>query len=186
MLVGERPQALREKPQRLDAHRKLALVRAEKRAFGGDDVAQIKGLEERIGFGADVVGAHEVLHAAREVAHGGKACLAHDALEHHAAGDGHFGRGGFQFLAALVAPLLAQVAEEILADEVIGVGDARLAHVRELGATLGDDVVFIFGGSRGRLVLRNCFFAHDRKDFKKNIGECRGISTDLRGLRRPS
>ena len=70
--------------------------------------------------------------------------------------------------------LTAQIAEKVLAHEVVGVGDARLAHVRELGATLGDDVVFIFGGSRGRLGLRNCLFAQDRKYFKKNIGEYGG------------
>ena len=85
VLVGKRTDGLRHQAQLLDAHREFALVGAEKRAFGSDDVAQVEALKKCIGFVADIGRCDEVLHFTREVAYGGKGGLAHHTLEHHAA-----------------------------------------------------------------------------------------------------
>ena len=80
MLVGERANGLRHEAQRFHAHGEFAAVRAEKRPFGGDDVSQVQGLKQGVGFVTDLRRGDEVLHRAREVAHGGKARLTHHAL----------------------------------------------------------------------------------------------------------
>ena len=159
VLVGKRADGLRHQAKLFDAHRELALVGAEKRAFGGNDVAQVEALEKRVGFVADVCRRHEILHFAREVAHGGKGCLAHHALEHHAAGDSHFDGGFIELFARLFSVFGAQIPEEVLAHEVVGVGDAFFAQLGKLGAALGDDVVFVGIGSGCRRLLL-FVFAH--------------------------
>ncbi len=76
------------------------------RAFGANDVAQVPVLEGGVALFADVVARDVDLEAARAVLQRGKAGLAHDALEHHAAGDpGGDGRGalGRQFLRGFLA-----------------------------------------------------------------------------------
>ena len=53
----------------------------------------------------------------------------------------------------------AQIPEEVLAHEVVGVGDAFFAQLGKLGAALGDDVVFV-GISSGCRRLLLFVFAH--------------------------
>ena len=141
VLVGKRTDALGHEANAVDADGEVARLRAEERTRAGDDVAKVERLEVGVGFGADRVLLHEVLHDTREVAYGGKARLAHDALEHHAARAGHLRGGGFEFFNAHVAVLGAQIAEEVLADEVVRESDARFAKLLELGAAFGNDVV---------------------------------------------
>ena len=75
----------------MGADGECARLRAKERALDRNDVAEIERLPSGVGFFANVSLRDEVLHVAGEVAHGRKACLAHDALEHHATGAGHFG-----------------------------------------------------------------------------------------------
>ena len=142
------------------ADREFARLRAEEHALHGHDVAEVERLEVGVGFFAHFVLLNEVLHFAREVAHGGKACLAHDALEHHAARAGDFGSERFEFFGGLVAVSGAQVAEEVRANEVVRIGNARFAQLRELRATLGDDVVFFFRRFADGILRVNV--SHDR------------------------
>ena len=132
----------------------FAGLRAEERALDGDDVAEVERLPGGIGFFADVALRDEVLHVAREVADGREARLAHDALEHHAAGAGHFGLELLELFGGGVLVLGADVAEEVRANEVVRIGDAGFAQGGEFGAALGDDMVFVFGrGLNGLRVL---------------------------------
>ena len=84
-LVGQRAQVLGQQPQLGAADRQLALVGAEQRAAGGNDVADIPVLELLVRLGTHGVVGDEELDPPGAVLHGGKADLAHDALEHHAA-----------------------------------------------------------------------------------------------------
>ena len=157
VLVGKRTDVLRHQTQFARADREFAALRAKERPPDGDDVAEVPGLEVGVGFFADVGGRDEVLHFAREVAHGGEARLAHDALQHHAARAGDFGSGSFEFLGGHFAVLGAQIAEEVFAMKVVRIGDALFAQAKKLGAAFRDDVVFVFRRKSGVL---NLFFGH--------------------------
>ena len=93
-LVGHGAQALGQQAQLADLNRQLAGARLEKSAFSADDVAQIPVLERGVQVFAQRVACDVQLDAPavaaqRPVLNGGKTGLAHDALEHHAAGNGH-------------------------------------------------------------------------------------------------
>ena len=105
------------------------------------DVAEVELLEGGVGLGPDRVLLHEVLHRAREVAHRREAGAPHEALQHHAAGDGHFGAFGFELFGGLAAVLRREVAEEVLAFEVVRVGDAGRADSLQLRASFRHDGV---------------------------------------------
>jgi hypothetical protein len=92
----------------------------------------------------DVV-ADEDLDAAGHVLDAGEAGLAHDALEHDAAGDLDLDRRGFEFLARLRAVELIELAGEVLARKIVGEGLARGAPGGEFLAAFGDQAVFIYG-----------------------------------------
>lgn len=49
----------------------------------------------------------------------------------------------------------AQIAEKVLAHEVVGVGDAFFAQLGKLGAALGDNVVFVSAAAAAGV----CFFS---------------------------
>ena len=151
MLVGERTDALRHETNFLRADGEVARTGPEERAAAGDDVPEVKGLEGGVGVFAHFVHLNEVLHVARKVADGAEGGLAHDALQHHAARAGNLRRELLEFLGAHFAVLLAQVAEEVGAHEVVGIGHARFTQVRELRAAFGDDVVLLGCGFLRRL-----------------------------------
>ena len=148
----QRAQCLGQQAQFGAAHRQFAGLGLEQRAHRTDDVAAVPALELGVRGLAGIVIADVKLDAAGQILHRGKTGLAHDALEHHAARHLHLHRHGFQFLARLLAIKLVQLAGCVLACEVIGVGAARLAPLGELGAALGDELVFV--------VVEGCLFAH--------------------------
>ncbi len=159
-LVGHRPQALGEQPQRGDLDRQLAGLGLHERAFGAHDVAQVPVLEGRIGFLTDRVAGHVYLDAAargaeRAVLHGGEAGLAHDALEHHAAGHAHGHGVGFERLGLGLRVLRLQIGRMVRGLEIIGEGHTLalglgLPEGLELVAALGDELVVVGGGGGGR------------------------------------
>ena len=157
VLVGQRTDVLRHEAKLMGTDGEFAGLRAEERALDGDDVAEVERLPGGIGFFADVALRDEVLHVAREVADGREARLAHDALEHHAAGAGHFGLELLELFGGGVLVLGADVAEEVRANEVVRIGDAGFAQGGEFGAALGDDVVFFFRQLLGGFLVLSLF-----------------------------
>ena len=103
-LVRQRPQRLRQHAQLFDAHRQLAGLGLEQRAGGREDVAHVVLLERLVGF-AQRVPLQEDLDLPGAILQLGEARLAHDALEHHAAGDVHAHGVGIEPLGRLVAVL---------------------------------------------------------------------------------
>jgi len=108
-------------------------------------------LERLVGRAADIVGRDEKLNSAGAVLNVGETRLAHYAFQHHAAGDRDldvlcgerltFGRVMTRMQNAGIMPAL----------EVIRKRRAGGAQTRELGAPVGDDLVFI-GRRRNQLV----------------------------------
>ena len=153
-LVGHGAQALGEHADAGGVDRQLARAGFEQVAFDADDVAQVPVLEQGVEVFSHVVAGHIDLDAARGVLQRGKAGLAHDALEHHAACDfGHgFGHAfAVQGFGVFVAVGLVQIGGVVLGLEVIGKRHAlavglRLAHGLEFFAALGDQLVFILRG----------------------------------------
>ncbi len=123
--------------------RQLAGLGLEQGAHDAEDVAQVPALEGGVDFFADLVAGDVELDAAGDVLQRGEAGLAHDALEHHAAGDLDFDRQAFQFFGGFLAVAFVQLGGGVLALEIVREGLARLAPFGELGTALGDDVVFV-------------------------------------------
>ena len=154
-LVRQRPQRLHQQAQLVDLDRQLAGLGAHRRAFGGDDVADVPALERVVGR-AQRRRLQEQLDTAAHVLHGGERGLAHDALGQQAPGDGNATAAGFQRLAGPgvgVGVFGLQVAGEVRAAEIVGEGDALPAQRGELAAALGDQLVLV----EGQVVVR---FAH--------------------------
>ena len=160
VLVGQRTNVLRHETDFARADREFARLRAEEHALDGHDVAEVERLESGVGVFAHFVFLNEILHFARKVAHGGKACLAHDALEHHAARAGDLGSERFEFFGGLVAVGGSQVAEKVRANEIVRIGHARFAQLRKFRAALGNDVVFVFRRFADGILRVNV--SHDR------------------------
>jgi hypothetical protein len=75
----------------------------------------------------------------------GEARLAHDALQHHAAGDHRRGLLLLELLLAGRAEALVQFGREILAPEIVRIGLARRAQrFQLLAALLNQLVLFLF------------------------------------------
>jgi len=157
VLVGQRTDVLRHEAKLMGTDGEFARLRAKERALDRDDVAEVERLPCGVGIFADVALRDEVLHVAGEVAHGRKARLAHDALEHHAAGAGHFGLERLEFLGGCILVLGADVTEEVRAHEVVRIGDAGFAQCGELGAALRDDVIFFFRQLLGGFLILSLF-----------------------------
>ncbi len=87
-LVGQRPQRLDQHAQFFHAHRELARLGLEQRAGGREDVADVVLLEGFVGL-AERIALQEDLDLPGAILQLGEARLAHDALEHHAAGHVH-------------------------------------------------------------------------------------------------
>ncbi len=107
-------------------------------------------LEGGIQLFAQRVACHVELDAARSVLHRGKAGLAHDALEHHAAGHAHGDGLCLQRLCVLRAVLDLQVCRMVLGFEVVGKSHAMalglgFAQGAQFVAALGDELVFVLG-----------------------------------------
>ena len=150
-LVGHRAQALGQQAHAGGVDRELAGFGLEDLAFGGHDVAQVPVLEAGVNVGADIFALDVDLDAPGAVLQGGKAGLAHDALEHHAPGD--FGRGALldQAFRRLAGVGGKQVGGVVGGLEIVGEGDALafellLAQGFELFAPLQDQLVFVLGG----------------------------------------
>ena len=153
-LVRQRPQRLRQQPDRAHLDRELARLRAEERPLGADDVAQVPVLEVLVGLRAEGVGLHVDLDAPAHVLERGEGRLAHQALQHHPAGHAGARRRGLEVLLGGRAVGGLQVGREVLAREVVGEGVALLAQAGELGAPLRDDLVLVLGRlGRGILLV---------------------------------
>ena len=175
-LVGHGAQALGEQAQRLHLDRQLARLGLHQRALGAQDVAQVPALEGRIdllahGVARDVQLDAAVRGAQRSVLDGGKAGLAHDALEHHAAAQADLHGFGVQLLGALVGMGLLQRLGAVGGLEVVGEGHAALftdlfAQGLEFFAALGDELVFVLGSGLVRCGW-GVVFGHDNERQRK-------------------
>ena len=156
-LVGQRAQALGQQAQRRHPNGQLAGLGLEQRAFGADDVAEVEVLERVVGLVAERVLGDEELDPAGRVLQGREARLAHDALEHQAAGDRDGDALRLERLVVEVAVLARQLGGAVLRLEVVREGDAAGADRGELVAALGDERVVVSGrrgsGSGGRLLM---------------------------------
>ena len=101
-LVRQRPQRLDQHAQFFHAHRQLARLGLEQHAGGREDVADVVLLEGLVGV-AERIALQEDLDLPGAILQLGEARLAHDALEHHAAGHVHAHRVLFEPLRRLVA-----------------------------------------------------------------------------------
>ena len=152
-LVRQRAQRLGQQPQRRDLDRQFAGAGAEERAFGAQDVAQVEVLEVVVDLLAQRVLREEQLDRAGGVLQRGEAGLAHDALEHHAAGHRHGDGLGLELLVGELAVLRLQRLGAVLGFEVVGEGrDALglrlLADGGEFLAAFGDQLVVVLRGRR--------------------------------------
>ena len=160
LLVGEAMEFLRQWPQRLgqQAHRgaldgEFVGFGAEQGAGHAKDVAQVHALEGAIGRLPERI-AHDVnLYAPAHVLQGGETGLAHDSLQHHAAGKLHGDRVGFQVFLGGFAMRRVQVGGVVLTLKIVGEGLPQSADASELLAAFSDDLVFVLGGGGG--------FSHD-------------------------
>lgn len=151
-LVGQRTQRLRQQARRVGVHRQLALVGLEDRPLDGDDVADVPLLESGVGLFAERAALEVDLDAAAAVLQRGEAGLAHDALEHHAAGHLDRDRRGRQRLLVQAVVPGVQVGGVRIGHEIVGERNAGFTQSGQLGAPFGDQAVFILGGRGGRLV----------------------------------
>ena len=161
LLVRESVEFLRQRPQRLHEQTqlrhfkgKLAGLGLEKGSARAEDVAEVVMLEGLVRSLADGVARNVELDAAAHVLHGRETGLAHEALEHHAAGDGRFHGLRLDLLVGFPAPGLVQVGCEVLAAEVVREGGAALSQFGELRAPLRDYLVFVL---LQRLLGHRCY-----------------------------
>ena len=157
-LLGQRAQRLGQQADDVAMHGQFAGLGLEQHAFAADDVAQVPALELLVHVLAGDVVADENLDPAGNVLNAGKAGLAHDALQHDAAGHLDLDRRGFEFLARFGAVEFVELAGEIFAREIVGEGFAGGAPLGKLFAALGDQAVFVGGGGGRRVLL-----SHDRE-----------------------
>jgi hypothetical protein len=151
-LVGHGAQALGQQADAGGLDRQLAGLGLHQHAFGTDDVAQVPLLEVGIDLFAHGVAGHIDLDAAGGVLHGGKAGLAHHALEHHAAAHADGGGSGVQGFGFLAGVRRNQVGSAVGGLEVVGechtaLGLDLLAQGLEFFAAFGDELVFVLGAA---------------------------------------
>ncbi len=118
--LGERPQRLREQPDRRHLDRKLAGLGLEYMSRRADEVAQVPVLERVVDIGADGIRGDVELDAAAHVLHRREARLAHHALQHHPPGDRHARLQRLQLVVGLRAVARMEVDGERVAAEVVG------------------------------------------------------------------
>ncbi len=148
-LLGQRAQRLREQADLRRVDRELALHRPEDGALDAQDVAQVPVLERLVGLDAGDVVVHVDLDLAAHVLERRERGLAHDALQHHAAGHGGLRLLALELGLVLAAMEVVQLGGEVLAAEIVGIGVAGLAQLRELRSPLGEDLVLVLQGGSG-------------------------------------
>src|SRR5690606_9198685 len=84
------------------------------------------------------------LDAAAAVLQRGEACLAHHALEHHAPGDARLRARLLERLLAAFSVPRGELAGEVLAAEVVGIGDVLGAQRPQLLPAFLDELVLFF------------------------------------------
>jgi hypothetical protein len=92
------------------------------------------------------VALHEELDAPGHVHDVGEARLAHHALAHQPSGDTDAARLGVEHFGGVLAVLGVQFARHDVATEIVGESAAVVAQCGELGAALGDQLVFVVAG----------------------------------------
>ena len=149
-LIGQAVEFVRQRAQRFgqqadfgSLHREFARLGLHQGAGDGNDVAQVPGFEIGVDVFTNAVALDIDLDATGQVLDGGERGLAHDALEHHAAGQLDFNRQAFEFLGGFFTIAFKHLGGGILALEVIREGFAGLAPFGQFGAALGDELVFV-------------------------------------------
>ena len=129
---------------------------AEQFAARADDVADVPGFEVGVAAFRQFVAAEIELDArAAAVLNGGEARLAHDALAHHAPGDGDFAGGGELVGIFDAVKLRVQGGGFVGRARVVGEGDAARADGGEFLSPFGDEFVFV--GGLGSHTSTPCF-----------------------------
>ena len=141
----------------------LAGARLEHMAFGGDDVTQVPFLEISVHLFTHGITRDVDLETAGGVLQRGKAGLAHDALEHHAAGNrGWRAVAGrdlfFELFLGLAVEGLRQVGGTVGGLEIVREGHALAlglggAQGFQFLAAFGNELVFVGGGNLRGLLL---------------------------------
>ena len=155
-LLGQGAQGLGQQADLAGQDGQLVGLGAEQGAPDAEDVAQVHALEGVVGRLAHVLPGDVDLDAAAHVLQGGEAGLAHHPLQHHPAGQLHLDRVGLEVLLGGLPIAGMLVAGEVPALEVVGEGRAQGAQFFQLGAALGDELVFVGGlflGARGEVLL---------------------------------
>jgi len=147
-LVGQRAQRFGQQAQGRDFDRQLAGFGLEQRAFGPQDVAQVKMLECFMRGIAGQLIADVQLDAAvgfrpGGILDGGEGCLAHHALEHHAPGHHYRHIFGQQCVALDCAVLFLQRGGLVLRPEIVGESYSLQADGGKLAAPFGQDRMFV-------------------------------------------
>ena len=88
----------------------------------------------------------------RHVLNRGEAGLAHHALQHHAASDGHLQSERRQLFVGFGVVLRVKISRQRIAAKIVRIGVAVRPQLRELGAALRDDLVFINWRRCGRRI----------------------------------
>ena len=146
--LGQGPQRLGEQAEFSDLHRQLTSLGFEQVSLGAENVTEVVVLEGSVCRLAGEVVADVELDAAAGVLQRGKARLAHDPLQHHAAGDGNIYERRRQIFLALSVVGHVQFFCRVLAGKIVGEGETLGAQIAQLGAALLDDLVGVL-----RLVL---------------------------------
>ena len=151
-LVGQRAQALGDQAQAGGMDRQLACFGFEQRAFSGHDVAQVPVFEGVVQFFAhafvvDVNLDAAVRWAERSVLDGRKAGLAHDALEHHAAGHIHLDGQRLEFFFGFAVVLRKKRFGAVTGFDIVWKSNPACAQSFKLFAALGHQLVIV--NSRG-------------------------------------
>src|SRR5438477_3697752 len=109
------PQRLGEEPDLLRVDRELALVGLEDAPRDAEDVSEVPVLERVVRLRAGDIVVHVHLDLPAHILERGERCLAHDALQEHAAGDGRGRLLGLELLLALAAVEAMQLGSKVLA-----------------------------------------------------------------------
>ncbi len=182
-LVGHGAQAFGQQANASGVDRQLTGLGFEQRAFGRHDVAQIPVLERGVQVHTHVFTAHIQLDAAaaraeRRILQGAEAGLAHDALEHHAAGYLGGGAQGNQLFCGLVVVGREQGFCFVFGLEVVGESNALtsgllLAQCLELFTALLDQLVFVLRCGSGLVLVRHgvtCGFGRRNRQTSRGFG----------------
>ena len=138
VLVRQRTQGLGQQLHAFHVHIEITFAGASQRSFGGDDVAQVPGLDCFQGFCRQALAVNVDLQTTGGVLqHHEGTTVEHDAT-------GNLDRDGrsLQLFLALVLVGLLQVGAQAVAAEVVREGDALLAHRGQFGLALGNQLVF--------------------------------------------